>query len=59
MASVTALGYRFISLMFLPVACWVLWTSAGIGLVWRIEQLSRAKRIAKAKPQAQSIESFR
>jgi hypothetical protein len=30
--------------MFLPIACWVLWTVSGYGLILRIAQLSRAER---------------
>ena len=51
MASIMTLGYRLITPMFLPIACWVLWACACLGLFWRIDQLSRAERIAKAKPE--------
>jgi hypothetical protein len=51
MASIMAPGYRSITPMFLPIACWVLWACACLGLFWRIDQLSRAQRIAKATPQ--------
>lgn len=47
MLSVMAVGYRSILPMFLPIACWIFWASAGIALLWRIEKLSRAERLAK------------
>jgi len=48
--SIPALGYRLIAPMFLPVASWILWFSAGVALLARIERMTRAERIARAMP---------
>lgn len=55
MAPIIALGYGSIHPMFLPIACWVLWASSACSLLLRIEQLWRAERISKAKPQAPDL----
>lgn len=52
MLSVMALRHGYIAATFLPLACWVLWTTACISLLMRIERLARAERVAKAKPRA-------
>ena len=44
MLAVTTLGYGSIDPIFLPVACWILWVSAGVSLLARIERMARAER---------------
>ena len=50
--SIIVLDFRSLSLMFLPLASWILWTCASIALCWRLAQLSRAERIQKSKSRA-------
>jgi hypothetical protein len=45
---VLAIGHQIIDVMFLPLACWVLWAFACIGLLRRAEHLWRAERSAKS-----------
>jgi hypothetical protein len=47
-ASVLAIGHQIIDVIFLPLACWVLWAFACVGLLRRAEHLWRAGRSVRS-----------
>lgn len=50
-------GYRAADLMFLPIACWILWLCASWALLRRVEKVIRAGRAMQLADRTHDVEA--